>query len=130
MRTPTVLIVEDNKALRKRLAVALADEYAVHGAECAGEALGFLKENSVEALLVDMAMPDDDGIVVLAHAGGMSPKPLVVVLSPIARPAEAAKAMRLGASDYLVKPCDVDVVRRSIHDAISAPRAPVYQAAV
>ena len=128
MRTPMILIVEDNNALRTRLAVALADEYAVHGAECAGEALGFLKENNVEALLVDMAMPDGDGLVVLAHAGGMSPKPHVVVLSPVARPAEAVKAMRLGASDYLVKPCNMDVVRRSIHDAFSAHPMPVRQA--
>jgi DNA-binding NtrC family response regulator len=119
MLTPTVLVVEDDKAFRTHLATALADEYAVHATECATEALGFLRENSVAALLVDMAMPDGDGLSVLAYAGAMSPKPHVVVLSPVARPTDAVKAMRLGASDYLVKPCDMDAVRRSIHDALA-----------
>lgn len=129
MRTPTILIVEDDEALRTRLAMALADEYAVHGAERAGEALSFLSENNVEAILVDMTMPGGEGLVVLAHAGGMSPRPHVVVLSSIARPAEAVKAMRLGASDYLVKPCDIDTVRRSIHEGFTVPPSPVHQTA-
>ena len=107
----TVLIVEDDGCLRSCLATALAGDYQVQTAGSGAEALQYLRQHRADAVLLDIVMPDGDGFAVLSHIAAMEHRPQVVVLSAIDQVAKAVKAMRLGASDYLVKPCALDKVR-------------------
>lgn len=114
----TVLIVEDDAQLRTSLAAALTDDYLVKSAGSGREAIGFLRESMADVVLLDMVMSEGDGFTVLGHIAGMSPKPHVVVLSVLDQIAKAVKAIRLGANDYLVKPCDLHTVRTAIRQAL------------
>lgn len=120
----TILIVDDDSCLRMSLATALADEYTVHAVSSGSAAVRFLERNSVDLILLDMVMSEGDGLSVLSHTTGLNPKPRIVVLSVVDQVDKAVKAMRLGASDYLVKPCALGRVRSVIRRALAAaPRA-------
>jgi two-component system response regulator AtoC len=115
----TILIVEDDGCLRASLATALGGEYQVRAVDGGTAAVNFLRENTVDLILLDMVMAEGDGLTVLSHVAGMSPRPRVVVLSVLDEVRKAVKAMRLGADYYLVKPCDLErlktVLRHTMH---------------
>jgi len=115
-----ILIVEDDGCLKASLAVALADEYDVRTANDGAEAVSVLQDNKVDLVLLDMIMPERDGFAVLSHVASMNPRPRVVVLSVLDQVDKVVKTMRLGASDYLVKPCDLKRLRRVLRYALAA----------
>jgi DNA-binding response OmpR family regulator len=115
----TVLVVEDDSLMRQSLAAALSSDFHVHTAGSGAEAVSMLHSCRPDAVLLDIVMPDGDGFTVLAAADCMSPRPRVVVLSALDQVTKAVKAMRLGASDYLVKPCRLDTVRSVLKEGVS-----------
>ena len=115
---PTMLIVDDDSCLRTSLATALEDKYAVHDVSSGSAAVRFLERNRVDLILLDMVMAEGDGFTVLSYAAGLNPKPSVVVLSVIDRVDKVVKAMRLGATDYMVKPCDLENLRSTLRRAL------------
>jgi DNA-binding response OmpR family regulator len=121
----TILIVDDDSALRSSLAAALADDYAVGGAANVRQALDFMQRHPVDVVLLDMVLPDGDGFTVLGRVAGMKRKPRVVVLTAVGQAIKAVKALRLGASDYLVKPCDLNTIREAIRGVLSTYPAEV-----
>ena len=124
MTVCTVLIVEDDECLRTSLATALANEYMVRTVGGGLEALRFLKQNTVDLILLDMVMSAGDGFTVLAQVAKMSPKPQVVILSVLDQVGTAVKAMRLGADDYLVKPCALNTVREIVRKVLGGTSSP------
>jgi two-component system OmpR family response regulator len=119
---PTVLVVEDDATMRQSLAAALSADFRVQAAGSGAEAKALLRRLKPDAVLLDMVLPDGDGFAVLATVEGVSPRPQVVILSALDQVTKAVKAMRLGASDYLVKPCGLDRVRGVINDALDRRR--------
>lgn len=119
----TVLVVEDDASMRQSLAAALSSDFRVHTAGSGAEAMRMLRSCRPEAVLLDMVMPDGDGFSVLAAVDSIEPRPRVVVLSALDQVTKAVKAMRLGASDYLVKPCRLDKVRGVLNDVLGRERA-------
>jgi DNA-binding NtrC family response regulator len=117
-RTRTVLIVEDDGPMRQSLAAALSSEFRVLTAGSGTEAIRTLRESRPDAVLLDIVMPDGDGFSVLGAVEGLRPRPRVVVLSALNQVTKAVKAMRLGASDYLVKPCGLDRVRSVLNGVL------------
>jgi two-component system NtrC family response regulator len=101
----TVLIVDDDPALREGLAEALTDlGHAVRTAASGREALAAVSRNT-DAVLLDLRMPGGiDGIEVLRRIRARDDAPPVVVLTAYASPENTIEAMRLGAFDHLVKP--------------------------
>jgi DNA-binding NtrC family response regulator len=121
----TILIVDDDSELRSSLATALADEYAVHAVSSGSAAVRFLEETAVDMILLDMLMAEGDGFTVLSHTAGLDPRPRVVILTVVDQVDKAVKAMRLGASDYVVKPCHLDRLRNVLRRALNAVPSPV-----
>jgi len=118
----TTLIVDDDGSLRDALAGALVDdEHEIHTAAGGLEAIRLLQQRPVDVVLLDMVMSDGDGYAVLAHLLGVNPKPKVIVLSVLDHVRSVVTAMKLGADDYLVKPCELRVVRRAICRALATP---------
>jgi DNA-binding response OmpR family regulator len=112
--TERILIVEDDVRWRTSLAAALAAGYMVRTASGGREAVALLRRQPVDIILLDMIMSEGDGLAVLTYVGTMKPKPRVVVVSALDDVRKVVNAMKLGADDYLVKPCSLDSVREAL----------------
>jgi two-component system, OmpR family, KDP operon response regulator KdpE len=103
----SVLVVEDESQIRRFIRTALeGDGCTVHEAANAAAALALAAENSPELVILDLGLPDRDGVEVIRDLRAWSRVP-VIILS--ARAAEDGKieALDAGADDYLTKPFGV-----------------------
>ena len=106
---PTVLIVDDDVALREGLAETLGDlGHQVVQAPDGRTALDLLAGHTIDAVLLDLRMPGMDGLEVLARIRAMDRAPPVAVLTAVATADNTIEAMRLGAADHLAKPVGRD----------------------
>jgi PAS domain S-box-containing protein len=103
----SVLLVEDNQADARLVREMLRDEgpspIDVTHASRLHEALAYLASQDFSAVLLDLTLPDSDGIETFERARAEAPTAPIVVLTGIADEALAARAVRHGAQDYLVK---------------------------
>lgn len=114
----TVLVVDDDKATREGLALALRGDYQVLTAADAEVALRALTTHAVDLVLTDLRMPGRDGISLLRDIIASHPGVPVILLSAYGSVESAVEAMRDGAYDFLTKPVNLDhlelVVRRAL----------------
>jgi CheY-like chemotaxis protein len=109
--TPTVLVVEDHEPTRLAMASWLAREgFLVLTAANGHEAAGHLERplEPIDVAVLDIGLPDVDGIAVCEKLRELYPTLPVIVCSGHAAPAEVARLMELGASRYFRKPVDTD----------------------
>jgi DNA-binding NtrC family response regulator len=107
-RRVVALIVDDDLMTRQTLAMALADEYDTLMARNGKEALTLLAGEEVDIVLTDLDMPEMNGIELLAQINGFdSPKPVILITGQ-GTIETAVQAMKLGASDYVTKPVNID----------------------
>ena len=105
----TLLLVDDDAALRQRLARAFQERgFAVREADGVAAALALAHEESPELAVVDLRVPDGDGLEVVRALKRIDPTTIIVVLTGYGSIATALEAVRLGATHYLTKPADVD----------------------
>jgi two-component system, NtrC family, response regulator AtoC len=136
-RNATVFVVEDDAVSRTALCEYLATAgHGVRTAASAGEALAALQgSGDVDAVLLDLVMPDMDGFEFLRRHREVDGRAAVVVLSGVAGTESVVKAMKLGAADYLLKPFAPAklelVLRRALErrTPLLAPRPPAGEAA-
>ncbi|MBI2221744.1 MAG: sigma-54-dependent Fis family transcriptional regulator [Acidobacteria bacterium] len=104
---PHILIVDDEEIVRESLSGWLEkDGYTVDTAPDGPTALERLRGGAWSILLVDLKMPGMDGLQVLEAARKLQPEAAVVMITAFATVETAVKAIKLGATDYLVKPFD------------------------
>jgi DNA-binding NtrC family response regulator len=114
------LLVVDDEAVGRRLVTALfrAEGYEVLAVETGGEALARFGESRAAAVILDLRLPDIDGLEVLQRLKATSPITPVILLTAHADVPSAVRAIQLGAYQYLTKPIHNDelamVVRRAI----------------
>jgi len=117
-----ILIVDDEPAILDTLSGILQDEgYEVSPAKDGQEALKLVRaEPAPDLVLLDIWMPDLDGIETLRRMMEMRPRPLVVMMSGHGSIESAVKAIKLGAYDYIEKPLSLDkvtlLVRHALHE--------------
>ncbi|WP_257165131.1 sigma-54 dependent transcriptional regulator [Bradyrhizobium sp. SRS-191] len=110
----TILIVDDDPALRDGLAETLTDlGHDALTATSGREAIGMVSQ-ATDAILLDLRMPGIDGIETLRRIRADGDAPPVIVLTAYASPENTIEAMRLGAFDHLVKPIGRDALRELI----------------
>lgn len=103
----SVLIIEDEPSLVKLLSTALsAQGYRVTSAMRGDEALARLAVDTPDVILLDLGLPDTDGLVLLPELKSRSDAQVIVV-SARSREDEKIAALDAGAEDYLVKPFGV-----------------------
>jgi two-component system response regulator RegA len=106
---PTFLVVDDDERLRERLGRALADRgYTVLLASGHSDALALATKHEIDRAVVDLRMPGLNGLAVVRDLMSSHPAAEVVVLTGYGSIATAVEAIRLGARDYLTKPCHAD----------------------
>jgi DNA-binding NtrC family response regulator len=105
MTHPTVLVVEDEAELRQTIADSLdASGFVVAQALDAADATSRLEGFAYDALVVDLGLPDANGMEVLETALTRYPQIRCVVMTGFGGVEEAVRAIRRGAIDFLIKP--------------------------
>lgn len=100
----TILIVEDDTQIRNFISYILRQEgYAFFTANSAQNAMSILVSQKIDLMLLDLGLPDFDGIEVIKKVREWSEVPIIVV-SARDQDKEKATALDLGADDYLTKP--------------------------
>jgi len=111
MAKATILVVDDEKGVLKSIVGILQDEgYATVTARDGREALQLYQAKSPDALLLDIWMPDMDGIEVLKRLQEIDVDSAVVVISGHGTISTAIKAIKLGAFDFIEKPLSMDIL--------------------
>ncbi|WP_243304627.1 response regulator [Geothrix oryzisoli] len=104
MSQPLILIIEDEEALRRFLIPTLSGQkYQVLSAATAAEGLAMARSHNPDLVLLDLGLPDMDGMAVLKGIRSWSRKP-VVILSARNQERDKVRALDQGADDYLAKP--------------------------
>lgn len=116
--SPAVLLVDDERAFADALAFRLQTRgVAVSTAYRGEEAIEQLAQPFLEVVLLDLNMPGPHGLDVLCQIKERRPDVEVILLTGEADFSLAAKGMRRGAGDYLLKPVDFDVLLESLRKA-------------
>jgi two-component system, NtrC family, response regulator AtoC len=103
MDTPTLLIVDDEKAQREGLRAALEDKFDVYLAEDARTAMEMLEREHFDVLLTDFRLPNEDGLKLIVRAKSLSKPPICILMTAYGSEEVAVDAMKRGADDYIPK---------------------------
>jgi signal transduction histidine kinase len=113
-----ILIVDDSAVVRKVFANHLSNRYACVEAGSYDEAIEQLNQNEFVLVLVDQIMPGLSGTELLRKIVEKYTDTQVIMVSGINQPQRALDAIRLGAFDYLIKPCELGVLELTIERAL------------
>jgi DNA-binding NtrC family response regulator len=118
-----ILVADDEEIMRDVLSALLAGEnYIVDLAESGGQALAMLRDNPYDVMLLDLLMPDTDGLEVLQKLQDLEDRPAVIVLTAFATLEKAVKATKLGAFDFIAKPFKNDEILLAVRNALEQRR--------
>ena len=124
MSIANVLLVDDEipfvETMTKRLSKR---DLKIVSAFTGREALDALeKDRSIEVAILDVKMPGMDGIETLGEIKKRYPLVEVIMLTGHATVETGIEGMKLGAFDYLMKPCDMDILMSKVEEASSKKR--------
>jgi DNA-binding NtrC family response regulator len=116
-----ILVVDDEEMIRWTLKEALDTEgYNVNTFENGAEFLGYFKENGGDIVLLDVRLPDSNGLDLLLEINKIDPNVIVVIMTAFGDIETAVKAMKRGAFDYLAKPYSLEEVSFLINKIVQA----------
>ncbi len=120
---PTILVVDDDAAHRLMLATLL-DEWGYRIEEAADGrlALESIQSRPVDLVLMDMRMPNMDGIEATKAIAAYNPAIPIVIMTAYSSVATAVDAVKSGAFDYLTKPLDFDALKLTLERALEHTR--------
>ncbi len=115
----TVLIVDDDVQLVKHLEYLLrAEGYQVSGAHNAVELRKVIRVVFPDVVLLDLKLPDAHGLTLMSEIREIHPSARYLIMTAYGSIKSAIEATRLGASDYMTKPMDVDQLLISLRNAM------------
>ena len=115
-----VLIIDDEPGSIEAFRIILKDDYEVISTTSAEEGLKFIKEDDIQLVLLDIIMPEMDGITVLHKIREIENNLCVIVVTATRSIKAAVEAMKLGAFDYVTKPFEVDEARLIVEKAMQS----------
>ena len=119
---PAVLVVDDEYGPRESIAFSLSGEFDVDTAERAKEALAKLQARAFAAVVLDIRMPEMDGIRALEELRKIDPHVSVIMLTGYGTLLTAQQAMVAGANQYLRKPPDIQELIEAVRKQTAATR--------
>lgn len=126
--TIKVLVVDDEYGPRESIAFTLATEFAVDTAERAAQALAKIRETRYAAIVMDIRMPEMDGIRAVEELRKIDPLVSVLMLTGYGTLSTAQQAMVAGANQYLRKPPDVAELLAAVRQQVEATRLRRHEA--
>ncbi len=105
----SILVVDDQETIRHFLSKALTEEqYSVMTADTGERALALVEKESPDLVLLDLKLPDIDGLEVLEKLRESGHETCVIIMTAYGKVEAAVAAMRLGACDFVVKPVNLE----------------------
>ena len=115
-----ILIVDDAEFLRVRISKMLTgDGFEVIEAENGARAVEIYQRDRPDLVLLDVTMPEMDGLTALKHIRGFDPKARVVMLTALGQESVVLEAIKSGARDFIVKPFERDRVMNAINKLLA-----------
>lgn len=115
---PVVLVVDDDAGVREGLRFALDEHFAVLEAPHGRAALGVVRAERVDLVLLDILMPEVDGLEILQELKALDPDLPVIMMTAVKTVRTTVAAMKLGAADYVTKPFQEDELIAAIRQAL------------
>src|SRR5579862_2897276 len=120
----SVLIIDDEAAIRESLETLLELEgYSVQSASSGEEGLARIGERSFDLVLLDLALPDRDGMDLLAEIHLQDPGLSFIMVTAYGTVENAVKAMQAGAANFIQKPWDNEKLLADVRAAVARHRA-------
>jgi DNA-binding NtrC family response regulator len=114
----TILVVDDENGVRESFNMVLKDDYNVLLAGTGQEAMNIFKKKSIDLILLDILLPDIDGIDLLEKLVETDPHSEIIMVTAVNEVQTAVQAIKLGAYEYVIKPFVVadalTVIRRAL----------------
>jgi FixJ family two-component response regulator/AraC-like DNA-binding protein len=117
-KVPVVLVVDDDAGVREGLRLTLDEHYTVLEAPHGRSALGIVRAERVDLVLLDILMPEVDGLEILQELKALEPDLPVIMMTAVKTVRTSVAAMKLGAADYVTKPFQEDELIASIRQAL------------
>lgn len=114
----TILVVDDEHGVRQSFNIVLKDEYNVLLAGTGAEAIDIFTKNTTDLILLDIRLPDIDGVDLLEKLKEIDPNTEIIMVTAVKEIPTAVKAIKLGAYEYVSKPFVVDEVLALINRAL------------
>jgi DNA-binding NtrC family response regulator len=119
----SVLIIDDESAIRESLETLLEFEgYIVDSAESGEQGLAKLGEHPFDLVLLDFALPDRNGLEILADIRDRDPEMAVIMITAYGTVDNAVRAMQNGATNFIQKPWDNEKLLADVRAAVSRRR--------
>jgi len=118
----TILVVDDELGVRQSFHMVLKDDFHVYMASSALEAIDIFSKNHIELVLLDIRLPDMDGVDLLRKLKDVDPSAEVIMVTAVKSIQTAVDAIKSGAYEYIIKPFDVEDVLTVINRALEKRR--------
>jgi DNA-binding NtrC family response regulator len=119
----SILVVDDEAAIRENLDLLLSDaNYRVTLADSGMEGLRHVESELFDLILLDVMMPDKNGLEVLKEIHQISPETAIIMITAFGTIENAVSAIKAGASDYVTKPWDNEKLLLDIKNGIQQRR--------
>ena len=119
-----ILVVDDDENIRKTLTAILKNEgYIVDAAQNGNEAIKKTEASAYNVALIDIRLPDMEGIALLAKLKDAVPKTRKIIITGYPTLKNAIDAVNKKADAYLMKPVDIDKLLETIHEQLKLQEA-------
>jgi len=120
---PRILVIDDDEDIRKVLSEILKDNgYNADSAETGGEALRKAEKKFYNLALIDIRLPDIEGIELLTKIRETKPKMRKIIITGYPTLKNAVEALNKGADAYIMKPLDIEKVLATIKEQLKKQR--------
>jgi DNA-binding NtrC family response regulator len=120
----SILIIDDEAAIRESLETLLdLEDYSIESAENGEEGLARLASRPFDLVLLDFALPDMNGLEVLAEIRDRDPQLAVIMITAYGTVENAVRAVQAGATNFIQKPWDNEKLLADVRAAVARRRA-------
>jgi len=113
-----ILVIDDDPSISRAFAMILAEDHEVATASNAAQGLARLAEHEPDLVLLDIGLPDMDGLEVLKRIKQTAPDTVVIMVTAHQEIRTVVDAVKFGAYDYLVKPVDRQGLLVTVNNAL------------
>jgi len=109
-----ILVCDDEEGIRESLKLILEKDYDIVFAETGDAAIQEMKTNPLGMVILDIKMPKKDGLETLKELKKINPSAKIIIATGYKSIDIAQEAIKLGASDYVLKPFDKENIRKTV----------------